>query len=159
MEIGQFASRIVPQMISGGLATRDVRGWAVEPSSCVRNQSDALIARLRSGVLAQPLFVERLHAVFLDRHHSFVGDIRLGTGHAGALSLKLRDLFTRALALNASGMIIAHNHPSGDCRPSHADHAATQRVAAVARALDIELLDHLIFTHDAIYSIRAGGKL
>ena len=64
-----------------------------------------------------------------------------------------------ALRLDARGIILAHNHPSGECRPSGCDIAATHQLAAVASALDIELIDHLIFTHEAVYSMRAGGLL
>jgi DNA repair protein RadC len=71
----------------------------------------------------------------------------------------MRDVFAEALRLGASGMILAHNHPSGECRPSDNDIAATRRLAEVALALDVALIDHLIFTHEAVYSMRAGGLL
>jgi DNA repair protein RadC len=64
-----------------------------------------------------------------------------------------------ALRHNATGIILAHSHPSGYCRPSGCDIATTRRLAQVAQALDIALVDHLIFTADAVYSMRAGGLL
>jgi len=102
---------------------------------------------------------ERFHAIFLDHERSQVGEISLGQGAASALTFRLRDLFGPALSCHASGLIIAHNHPSGDSRPSRYDVEATCRLATVARALDIELHDHLIFTHSAVYSMRAGENL
>ncbi|MEE4152865.1 MAG: JAB domain-containing protein [Erythrobacter sp.] len=102
---------------------------------------------------------ERFHALFVDAERTLVGEITLGQGAASALVLNLRELFGRALGCDAKGMIIAHNHPSGDSRPSRYDIDATCRLATVARALDIELLDHLIFTHSAVHSMRAGENL
>ena len=61
--------------------------------------------------------------------------------------------------MGARGLIVAHNHPSGDCRPSRSDILATHRLKEVAIALDIELIDHLILTENAVYSMRAGGDL
>lgn len=114
---------------------------------------------LRRAVLTGGIRSERFHAIFLDSRRAYLADVSLGIGTSATLTLRMRDLFTRALETGASGLIIAHNHPSGICRPSQGDIDATQRLSEVARALDIELIDHLIFTQTAIYSMRAGGKL
>lgn len=132
-----------------------------------RNRRDAVVeARLASMidylqqmVLQPPTHSERFHAIFVSAQNHYLGDASLGFGQTTTLTLRMRDLFARALSVGASGLVIAHNHPSGDCRPSPSDIEATQRLAAVARALDIELLDHLIFTDQAAYSMRAGGDL
>ena len=71
----------------------------------------------------------------------------------------MRENFGEALRLDAHGLILAHNHPPGHCRPSSCDIIATRRLAEVARALDIVLIDHLIFTDEAVYSMRAEGLL
>jgi DNA repair protein RadC len=71
----------------------------------------------------------------------------------------MRSLFGEALRLNAAGMILAHNHPSGQCRPSDCDIAATRRLQDVGRALDITLSDQRSFPRKALYSMRAGGLL
>ena len=119
----------------------------------------ALVAYLGKIVLAAGGRHERAHVIFVDGCRSFLGDSGIGTGSLGALSLRMREVFGEALRLGARGMILAHNHPSGDCHPSRSDIAATHRLAEIARALDIELIDHLIFTTDAVYSMRAGGLL
>jgi DNA repair protein RadC len=75
------------------------------------------------------------------------------------LQLRMRLLLGEALRLDAAGIILAHSHPSGICRPSPSDITATHQLAMVARALDVSLVDHLIFTNDAVYSMRAGGLL
>ncbi len=118
-----------------------------------------LVAHLGKVVLAPGGRHERAHVIFVDGCRCFLGDSGIGMGSICALSLRMREVFGEALRLGARGMILAHNHPSGDCRPSGSDLAATRRLAEVARALDIELIDHLIFTTDAVYSMRAGGML
>lgn len=118
-----------------------------------------LITYLRGTVLAGEGRQERGHAIFVDRERCWLGDASVGVGSLNVLSLRMRTLFGEALRLDARGMILAHNHPSGHCRPSGCDIAATRRLANIASALDIELIDHLIFTREAVYSMRAGGML
>jgi len=102
---------------------------------------------------------ERCHVVFVNAQRRQLGDASIGLGGLNVLSVRMREIFGEALRLDARGMILAHNHPSGHCRPSGSDIIATRRLAEVARALDIVLIDHLIFTDEAVYSMRAGGLL
>lgn len=118
-----------------------------------------LVAGLRNQVLASGSRAERCHALFFDERRCYLGDCRVGTGSFSALCLRMREIFSEALRLDARGLIIAHNHPSGHCRPSGCDIVATHRLSEIAQALDIELIDHLIFTEKAVYSMRAGGLL
>lgn len=119
----------------------------------------AMVNYLRQAVLAPPAIHERGHAIFVDAQRTWLGDAAFGIGGMATLSLRMRELFGEALRLRANGIILAHNHPSGQCRPSGCDIAATQRLQHVAHALDITLIDHLICTADAVYSMRAGGVL
>jgi DNA repair protein RadC len=119
----------------------------------------SMIAYLRSVVLTPPARHERGHAIFVDTNHGWLGDAPCGIGSLTSLSLRMRELLGDALRHNATGIILAHSHPSGYCRPSGCDIATTRRLAQVAQALDIALVDHLIFTADAVYSMRAGGLL
>lgn len=119
----------------------------------------AMIAYLRSLVLAPPAQYERGHAIFLDRHSNWLGDAPCGIGTMTTLAIRMRALLGDALRHDAAGIILAHSHPSGHCRPSGCDIATTRRLVQVATALDITLIDHLIFTTDAVYSMRAGGLL
>ena len=102
---------------------------------------------------------ERFHAIFLDGRRGYLGDRSMGRSDISSTAIRGRELFARALALGAHGLIIAHNHPSGNCHPSEADIRVTKRLKELGQALDIELLDHLIVTREKIYSMRAGGKL
>ncbi|MEP3421450.1 MAG: JAB domain-containing protein [Erythrobacter sp.] len=137
----------------------DLSSIALLRATEVDPRERAILEYLRSMVLSSKDRLERFHAVFLDEKQGFVGDAPLGQGRLGSLSFRMRELFTHALAFDASGMVIAHNHPSGSCRPSQFDIDSTCRLNTLAKGLDIKLLDHLIFTHDAVYSMRAGGKL
>lgn len=127
------------------------------PSALSAQRDFAMIDFLKAMVVAAPFNVERFHVVFVDKTYAYVGDAPMGTGGAGGLSLRMRDLFATALSQHASGILVAHNHPSGQCRPSQADIVSTRRLETVATVLDIELLDHLIFTQDAVFSMRAGA--
>lgn len=119
----------------------------------------AMIAYLRTIVLAPPARHERGHAIFLDSQSAWLGDAPCGMGTVTKIGIRMRALLGEALRHNAAGIILAHSHPSGHCRPSECDITATRRLAEVALALDIRLIDHLIFTTDAVYSMRAGGLL
>lgn len=118
-----------------------------------------LIDYLRSVVLDGHGQGERFHTIFLDAERRYITDASLGQGDVSQLTLRMRDLFSRAFSVDASAIIVAHNHPSGHCRPSQTDIDATRRLSAIGAALDIELVDHLIFTREAVYSMRAGGDL
>ena len=139
------------------------RQWAAmskqSPEERTRARERAIVDLLRKMVLSREPVEEHFHAVFVDDKREYLGDAPLGRGGKGHLSLRMRDLFGCALSIGADGIVIAHNHPSGLCRPSRYDIEATAKLRTVAEALDIKLLDHLIFTQSAVYSMRAGGKL
>jgi DNA repair protein RadC len=80
-------------------------------------------------------------------------------GMASAVNLPLRQVIGDALALDAWGLILAHNHPGGDPTPSAADRAATRRLTELARGLDLRVIDHLVYASDRVASFRALGLL
>lgn len=136
-----------------------VRIAARPPTATFDQHTAPLIAHLRNVVLAPPALHERCHAIFVDAERACLGEAAIGMGGSDTLQLRMRSLFGEALRLNAAGIILAHNHPSGQCRPSSGDITATRRLQDIGEALDITLIDHLIFTTEAIYSMRAGGFL
>jgi DNA repair protein RadC len=119
--------------------------------------SNSILAHLRERFATNGWEIEHLHAIFFDAARLYIGDRRMGSGQLDKLSTRLRPLFNMALDLGANGLILAHNHPSGDCRPSPGDISATRHLASVASALDIELFDHLIITPHSAYSMRKGA--
>lgn len=102
---------------------------------------------------------ERLHVLYGDAEGRCVFDEMLAAGDASGIRTRARPLFARALSLGARGLVLAHNHPGGDCRPSEEDVAATTRLDALAAALDLTLYDHLIFAADRVFSMRKGSLL
>jgi DNA repair protein RadC len=70
-----------------------------------------------------------------------------------------REVVKRALELGASALILVHNHPSGDSTPSRTDIAMTREIAAAAKALKIELHDHLVIGRGNHSSFKALGLL
>ena len=80
-------------------------------------------------------------------------------GDAAGGTLPIRDIITDAAAHRSAGIILAHNHPSGDPRPSDSDRCATRRLATAAEALDCAILDHIIFGGGEFSSFRRLGYL
>lgn len=100
---------------------------------------------------------ERLHVVYCDAGRRYIHDETLASGGPRRLEARARPLFERALGLGAGGFLLAHNHPSGDCRPSAEDLSATRHLAGLAAALELELVDHVIIAGRRAFSMRAAG--
>ena len=78
-------------------------------------------------------------------------------GNVSSSLVRVGELFRDAVRLNAAGVILVHNHPSGDPTPSPDDLHLTAEALAAGRLLDIALLDHLVIGHDAYASLRDRG--
>lgn len=88
----------------------------------------------------------------------------LGLRHARSqavdiIDVPLRAIAADALAFDATGLVMAHNHPSGDASPSAADLDVTKRLARALDALGVRLVDHLVLAGDSVTSFRALGLL
>lgn len=80
-------------------------------------------------------------------------------GEPESVDMPVRDIILDAARLGSAGLVLAHNHPSGDARPSSADCSATRKLARAAEALDLTILDHLIFAGPDCSSMRRMGLL
>ena len=80
-------------------------------------------------------------------------------GDASGADLPVRSIIADAALHGSAGLIIAHNHPSGDPSPSDSDRRATRRLATAAHALDCAIVDHLVFGGDGCTSFREMGLL
>lgn len=120
------------------------------------NAEDA--AHLLAPVLSDAR-TEAIHAAHVDRAGVVLAVDRIESFHCRSIELPVRRLMAHALTLGSTGLVIAHNHPSGDPEPSRADIAATRVLVNAARALEIRVLDHLIFTRTRCTSFRARGLL
>ena len=80
-------------------------------------------------------------------------------GDSSGVDLPLREIVIDAALHGTSALLVAHNHPSGDARPSQSDLRSTRRLATVAEALNCKLLDHLVFAGSDCTSLRRLGYL
>lgn len=102
---------------------------------------------------------EQFRVLFLDRKNTLIADEAQAQGTVDHVPVYPREVVKRALELNASALILVHNHPSGDPTPSDADIAMTEQIRAAAEALSITLHDHLIVGRERELSFRAEGYL
>lgn len=104
-------------------------------------------------------FREEAKLLLLNRNARALGIYNVSTGGTSATHVDPKQVFMAALKTNASSIILAHNHPSGNLIPSDADIKLTQKIAEAGKLLDITLLDHLIVTPDGYYSFTDEGTL
>jgi DNA repair protein RadC len=102
---------------------------------------------------------EQFRILFLDRRNVLIADEEQARGTVDHVPVYPREVVKRALELNASALILVHNHPSGDPAPSEADLAMTAAIADAAAALGLEIHDHLIVGKGRELSFRAEGYL
>lgn len=102
---------------------------------------------------------EQFRVFYLDRKNVLIADEEQARGTVDHVPVYPREVVKRALELNASALILVHNHPSGDPTPSEADITMTAQIEAAAQALNIVLHDHLIIGKSRELSFRAEGLL
>ncbi len=102
---------------------------------------------------------EQFHILFLDRKNVLIMDEAQARGTVDHVPVYPREVVKRALELNASALILVHNHPSGDPTPSEADIAVTRQIEAASQTLGIALHDHLIIGRSCELSFRSEGLL
>ncbi len=102
---------------------------------------------------------EQFRILFLDRKNILIADEEQARGTVDHVPVYPREVAKRALDLNASALILVHNHPSGDPTPSRDDIAMTARVQAALTPLEIVLHDHLVIGRGREVSFRAEGLL
>ena len=102
---------------------------------------------------------EQFRVIYLDGKNVVIGDEEQGKGTVDHVPVYPREVAKRALELNASALILVHNHPSGDPTPSQADIDMTQQIFAACSALGLTLHDHLIIGKSRELSFRSEGYL
>ncbi len=102
---------------------------------------------------------EEFHVLFLDVRHQVITDACLATGTINASAVYPREVVKAALEHGASGLVLAHNHPSGEPQPSAADEELTHILAQATIPIGIHIYDHLIIGAGRHYSFRDKGKL
>jgi DNA repair protein RadC len=146
------ASRIVAALELG-------RRVASEPpgrDAPIRGPSD-VFARL--GPLLRDLRQEEFHALLLNSQHRVIRDVLVTRGILDASLIHPREVFRAAIVESAAGVILVHNHPSGDPTPSPEDLAVTRQLASAGRAVGIPVLDHVVVGEGSFVSLSERGAL
>jgi DNA repair protein RadC len=102
-------------------------------------------------------FVEEFKVLLLNRAHRVLGIVEISKGGMAGTIADPKVIFVAALTAAASGIILVHNHPSGNLEPSSADIALTRKLRGGGEMLDIEILDHIILTRDGYISFADEG--
>ncbi len=102
---------------------------------------------------------EQIRLLFLDKRNGLIADEILNQGTIDQVSVYPREVVHRALQLNASALILVHNHPSGDPTPSHADVEMTRNIVDTCKKIGIKVHDHIIVGRSGQTSFRDKGLL
>ena len=102
---------------------------------------------------------ENFKVLLLNQSNKVLGVMNVSEGGISQTVVDIRLILQAALLGNASGLIIAHNHPSGNVQPSIQDDTITHRVKSACQIMDISLLDHIIVSSESYYSYADNGKL
>ncbi|SDY33976.1 DNA repair protein RadC [Jannaschia faecimaris] len=155
-EVKGAGQAVVEQLkILEALGHRMARAKVIERP--ILSSWDALLDYLKTALAHQG--TERFRVLYLDRKNVLIADQELAEGTVDHVPVYPREVVKRALALNASALILVHNHPSGDPTPSEADIAMTIAIRDAAALLGIMLHDHLVIGKGAEVSFRAEGLI
>jgi DNA repair protein RadC len=146
------AARVLAAFELGARIAREER-----PSlSRIREPDD--VVRLFQARL-RDLQVEEFHLLALDSQSQVLREVLVTRGLLNSSLVHPREVFRAAIAEAAAGIIVVHNHPSGDPTPSAEDRAVTQQLVAAGRLLDLPLYDHVIIAGDRFVSFATTGLL
>jgi len=113
------------------------------------------------GASMELLPEEQLRVIFVNNLNRVIKDEVLSTGTEDQTAVYPRKIMKRAMALHATGIIVVHNHPTGQLRPSNADLKITRSLVAAAETLELRFLDHVIVGREekGYFSFRENGLL
>ena len=103
--------------------------------------------------------VEECHVLLLNQSARIIDSVRIGMGGLTETVVDVRLILREALLKRATSLILCHNHPSGNLRPSAHDDRLTRQVQEAAKLLNLHLADHVIFTDNGYYSYADEGRL
>jgi DNA repair protein RadC len=145
------AARIVAALELGRRAGAEGDGADHEP---IRGPADVF---RRMGPRLRDLPQEEFHALLLNTRHRVVREVAVTRGILDASLVHPREVFRAAVVEGAAGVILVHNHPSGDPTPSPEDRAVTRQLAEAGRALGIPVLDHVVVGGTRWVALGDGG--
>ena len=149
---GAKASQLLAAMeIARRVSVPSRRGELVIKST--RAATDYLHERMRG------LADEQFRVLYLNRRKALLDDALITQGDVDSVRPPLRSIVARALQVSASGIIAAHNHPSGAAEPSESDRLLTQDLIAACRPIGLRVLDHVIVGDGTTFSFADSGLL
>lgn len=102
---------------------------------------------------------ETFIVLYLNRANQVLGYSVISQGGTSSTTVDIKMVIQTALLANASCIMLAHNHPSGNLHPSSDDNRITNRIIEAARLFDITVLDHIIITNESYYSFTDNGNI
>lgn len=105
------------------------------------------------------LQTEQFWAIFLNQNNRILGKVQLSSGGINQSVVDVRILFKNALEHFATGIVVAHNHPSGNLKPSQEDLKITKQITEAGKLLNIQLLDHVIISQNSYFSFADESLL
>ncbi len=124
--------------------------------SSSRQAYDLLLANWDANLIN---YIEQAKMILLNRNNRVLGIVDLSTGGGGSTVMDSKVIFTIALKATATSLILAHNHPSGNLKPSSQDITVTEKLVKAAKLLEIEIHDHLIVSENGYYSMAEEGVM
>jgi DNA repair protein RadC len=133
----------------------------VKPSSRpkIRTSKDTYEILLESWDDSKIEFVEQFKVILLNRANKVLGIFEVSTGGVAGTVADPKVIFAAAIKTNASGVILSHNHPSGNLIASKSDIELTKRLKEGGRLLEIDLLDHVIISAEGYFSFADEGMI
>jgi len=156
--VGKIGSLTVLKQLAPEVKVRITRGKKVASAKITGAASAVDILRkfiTRSKVQTQEFAV----AIFINNNSNVLGVYQFGMGGITSTTMDERLLMAAALKLGATGIILCHNHPSGNLQPSSADMSVTKQIVKVANIHNMTVADHIIITKDGYYSFAEKGIL
>lgn len=125
-----------------------------EERTCVQSPGDAAaLVQYEMSALQQ----EHLRVINLDTRNRLINIEKLYVGSLNASTVRIGEIFKPAIQRNAAGLIVIHNHPSGDPTPSPEDVMLTRNIVNAGKLLDIEVIDHLVIGLGRYVSLKERG--
>lgn len=132
-------------------------------NACEALQRDTIRSSRDAYLLMHPLLAdlphEELWIVLTNNAAKVIGKVKISQGGTSETSADLRLILKAAINALASGIMLCHNHPSGNTTPSRADDNLTNRLQSAAKLMDIALLDHIVLADGSYYSYADEGRL
>ena len=163
-EIGKLS---LAQLISAGLTKREANALiaALELGRRKQSQEAEYKRQIKCSKdvadIMQPILGDLTHeefwVLFLNRSNKVLGKLKLSQGGVSGTVTDVRLVMKKAVEYLASGIIVCHNHPSGNLQPSESDTRITTKIKEAGGIMDVQLLDHIIVSDKDYYSFADNG--